>query len=330
VTCRTTSRRITDEHEPAPGRALKLSGKVAGKPQFVAHFQRFGATGRQIWVILGREFFPMKRGLGRTLVTVMGLSLVSACGAETSGAEHVESPPRLEAASGRQPRAQKEESLSATDVLIKLRGNETDIRRCFFANPSAHGTLSLSWNVTTEGRVARLKRQSSTLSDPRIETCLTEKLYELRFDAREKPARAQWTFVFRLVEPHKDRRGRIKSPNKRQRDRAEAHEQGVQLEKGSEGSLDLADVEDVVEAGFPLFARCYRDGVQRSSSLDGAVRLRFVVAEDGSVAAVEDGGSDLTDRQVVDCVAEGFYALRFPHPERGPARLLYRIHFDAG
>jgi hypothetical protein len=128
----------------------------------------------------------------------------------------------------------------------------------------------------------------------------------------------------------KDRAGHVKKQSKRDRDRAEAQDQGVQLEKGSPGSLDLAEVDDIVESGFPLFARCYRDGVQRNSNLDGAVRLRFVVGDDGFVTAVEDGGSDLTDRQVIDCVAEGFYALHFPEPQRGDAHLVYRIHFDAG
>jgi hypothetical protein len=215
-------------------------------------------------------------------------------------------------------------------VVVKLRGNETDIRRCFFANPSARGTLSLSWHVNTDGRVERLKRESSTLTDPRIEQCLGEKLSEVRFDPRAEPARAGWTFVFRLVEPPKDRRGRKRKVSKRDRDRAEDRDQGVELEKGSPGSLDLAAVDNVIESGYPLFARCYRDGVQRNSSLDGAVRFRFVVGESGHVRVVEDGGSDLTDRQVIDCVAEGFYALRFPEPSRGDAHLVYRIHFDAG
>jgi hypothetical protein len=152
----------------------------------------------------------------------------------------------------------------------------------------------------------------------------------VRFDPREKPARARWTFVFRLVEPIKDHSGHIKRASRRDRDRAENADRGVELEKGSPGSLDLAAVDDVVESGYPLFARCYRDGVQRNSNLDGAVRLRFVVGESGHVSAVEDGGSDLTDRQVIDCVAEGFYALRFPEPQRGDAHLVYRIHFDTG
>jgi hypothetical protein len=89
-------------------------------------------------------------------------------------------------------------------------------------------------------------------------------------------------------------------------------------------------VDNVVESGYPLFARCYRDGVQRNSGLDGAVRLRFVVGKTGDVTTVEDSGSDLSDRQVVDCVAEGFYGLRFPEPARGAAHLVYRIHFDSG
>lgn len=218
--------------------------------------------------------------------------------------------------------------LTPAEVVLELRGNETDVRRCFFANPSARGSLSLSWVVNTDGRIERLKRERSTLNDTRVEQCLSEKLYEVRFDPRAEPVRARWTFVFRLVEQP---RGRAAKPaSKRERARREASEQGVQLEKTSPGTLDLAQVDNVVESGFALFARCYRDGVQRNSNMDGAVRLRFVVGRHGDVRLVEDGGSDLTDRQVIDCVAEGFYALRFPEPQRGDAHLVYRIHFDAG
>jgi hypothetical protein len=33
---------------------------------------------------------------------------------------------------------------------------------------------------------------------------------------------------------------------------------------------------------------------------------------------------------VVDCIAEGFYALRFPPPERGSVGVLYHIRFESG
>jgi hypothetical protein len=262
-------------------------------------------------------------------LSVSALLLANGCGGAAPPVETAEDAEPLRAAAGHEESSPRAE-LTAAEVVIKLRGNETDIRRCFFANPSARGTLSLTWTVNAEGRVERLKREQSTLTDPRIEQCLAEKLQDVRFDPRDTPARAGWTFVFRLVEPRKDRHGRVKKSSKRERDRAEQADQGVQLEKGSPGKLDLAAVENVVESGFPLFARCYRDGVQRNSNLDGAVRLRFVVGDEGHVTSVEDLGSDLTDRQVVDCVAEGFYSLRFPEPQSGNAHLVYRIHFDAG
>ncbi len=278
--------------------------------------------------MLGTILVMSLLGVARAAL-VLSLVLASGCGASTPSADSADDEAAARRAAGKDGPPPKDE-LTASEVVIKLRGNETDIRRCFFANPSARGSLSLSWNVNAEGRIERLKRERSTLTDPRIEQCLSEKLYDVHFDPREKPAHARWTFVFRLVEPPKDRSGHIKKSSKRDRDHAEDGDQGVQLEKGSPGRLDLAKVDDIVESGFPLFARCYRDGVLRNSNLDGAVRLRFVVGEAGHVTVVEDGGSDLTDRQVIDCVAEGFYALRFPEPERGDAHLVYRIHFDAG
>jgi hypothetical protein len=270
-------------------------------------------------------------GISRALACLSLLALV-ACGGSTQSAQSPHDAADDSRSGGHAKREARVPAteLSAADVVIKLRGNETDIRRCFFANPSARGNLSLSWHVNRDGRVEHLKREHSTLSDSRIEQCLREKLADVRFDPRAEPALARWTFVFRLVDPPRDKRGRKKRVTKRDRDRAEQLDQGVQLEKSSPGTLDLAAVDNIVESGFPLFARCYRDGVQRNSNLDGAVRLRFVVGEDGLVTTVEDGGSDLTDRQVVDCVAEGFYALRFPEPQRGDAHLVYRIHFDAG
>jgi hypothetical protein len=275
------------------------------------------------------SLFNNARFAGLVLVLATGGCGGAGSEAESPDAERIDAEAALTPSSGRDLPPPSHE-LTASEVVIKLRGNETDIRRCFFANPGARGTLSLSWLVNTEGRIERLKRESSTLAEPRIEQCLAEKLHDVRFDPRDQPARARWTFVFHLVDLPRDRPGKRKKGSKRERDRAEQADQGVQLAKGSPGTLDLADVDNIVESGFPLFARCYRDGVQRNSNMDGAVRLRFVVGESGRVTAVEDGGSDLTDRQVVDCVAEGFYALKFPEPQRGDAHLVYRIHFDSG
>jgi len=146
------------------------------------------------------------------------LALLAGCGASTPAADGADDEASAARANGKDAPVPKDE-LTASEVVVKLRGNETDIRRCFFANPSARGSLSLSWNVNGEGRMEHLKRERSTLSDPRIEQCLSEKLYDVRFDPREKSARARWTFVFRLFEPVKDRHGHLKKLGKRERDR---------------------------------------------------------------------------------------------------------------
>ena len=219
--------------------------------------------------------------------------------------------------------------LPAADVVHHLRGNEADLRRCFFANPSLRGAVRFAWKLDVTGKVLSIRRESSTLSDPRVEACLSERVSEIRFGDLEKPSSAHWTFVFRLVDPPaKSKSGRMASTKKRKS--RPGDERGLQIDPNSAGLLEPDAINNVVEAGFPLFARCYRDGVNRDINLDGTVRLHFTVGSAGAVSEVRDQGSDLTDRQVVDCIAEGFYALRFPEPQHGSVSVLYRIGFQAG
>lgn len=219
--------------------------------------------------------------------------------------------------------------LSAAEVVQHLRGNEADLRRCFFANPSSRGALRLSWKLDVTGKVQGIRRESSTLSDPRIEACIAERLTDIRFGDLAQPARAHWTFVFRLVDPPAEPKHRRKAAGKKKKPVPD-DERGLVIDPNSTGVLAEDAIDNVITAGYPLFARCYRDGVSRNNELDGTVRLHFVVGTAGSVSEVSDGGSDLTDRQVVDCIAEGFYALRFPEPQRGSVQVLYRIGFEAG
>jgi len=213
-------------------------------------------------------------------------------------------------------------------VVHHLRGNEADLRRCFFANPSLRGAVRFVWQLDVEGRVSGIRRESSTLSDPRVEACLGERVSQIRFGDLEKPSTAHWTFVFRLVDPPaKSKSGRSSA---KKRKALPGDERGLQIDPSSTGVLAPDAIDNVVAAGYPLFARCYRDGVNRDINLDGTVRLHFVVSAAGAVSEVSDRGSDLTDRQVVDCIAEGFYALRFPEPQHGAVQVLYRLGFQAG
>src|SRR6478609_462827 len=213
-------------------------------------------------------------------------------------------------------------------VVHHLRGNEADLRRCFFANPSLRGAVRFAWQLDATGKVQGIHRESSTLSDPRVESCLSERVSEIRFGDLEQPSTARWTFVFRLVDPPpSSKSGRASSKKHKAKT---GDERGLSIDPNSAGVLAPDAIDNVVEAGFPLFARCYRDGVNRDSSLDGTVRLHFVVGSAGAVSDVSDRGSDLSDRQVVDCIAEGFYALRFPEPQHGTVQVLYRLGFQAG
>jgi len=192
------------------------------------------------------------------------------------------------------------------------------------------GLARFTWQLDVEGKVHGVRREVSTLGDPQVEACIGERLGEIHFGDLAEPATARWTFVFRLMDPppkpknkhHGNRAGKKKPPP--------ADDRGLVIDANSPGVLAEDAIDNVVEAGYPLFARCYRDGVSRNNDLGGNIRLHFVVSPSGSVSEVSDGGSDLTDRQVVDCIAEGFYALRFPQPDRGSVGVLYHIRFDAG
>jgi hypothetical protein len=252
----------------------------------------------------------------------LGVLAMSACGGSPRPAAAPES--KSSAGPSSEPKEARVE-LAAGDVVQHLRGNETDLRRCFFANPSLRGAARFSWQLDVEGKVHSVRREASTLGDSGVESCIRQRLTEIDFGDLAEPVTARWTFVFRLVDP----------PEKTKHKRASKHtssedDRGLVIDPSSPGTLSSDAIDNVVEAGYPLFARCYRDGVSRNDTLGGTVRLNFAISPSGSVSNVSDGGSDLSDREVVDCVAEGFYALRFPAPEHGQVNVLYRIRFDTG
>jgi hypothetical protein len=265
-------------------------------------------------------------------VTVIGhaawlLSALAGCGGSSPAPVVQHAEPSSERS---EPAAKKGVELSAGDVVQRLRGNETDLRRCFFANPSLRGLARFTWQLDVDGKVHGVRREASTLGDPRVEACIGERLGEIHFGDLAEPATARWTFVFRLMEPPAKPKGRHRTRKAGKKKAPPEDDRGLVIDPGSPGVLGSDAIDNVVEAGYPLFARCYRDGVSRNNDLGGNIRLHFVVSPSGSVSEVSDGGSDLTDRQVVDCIAEGFYALRFPQPEHGSVGVLYRIRFDAG
>src|SRR5450432_3869619 len=142
------------------------------------------------------------------------LAALASCGgsAPAPAAEHAES-----GSERPEPAGKKGVELSAGDVVQRLRGNETDLRRCFFANPSLRGLARFTWQLDVEGKVHGVRREASTLGDPRVEACIGERLGEIHFGDLAEPATARWTFVFRLVDPPDKPKGRL-HPRRKKRE----------------------------------------------------------------------------------------------------------------
>ena len=83
------------------------------------------------------------------------------------------------------------------------------------------------------------------------------------------------------------------------------------------GTMRPSVVEAVVRARFADIRNCHEEGRRRTPNLAGSVNAKFVIAPDGRVALVRDGGSSLRDRAVLECVFHVFEALHFPKPEGG-------------
>lgn len=96
------------------------------------------------------------------------------------------------------------------------------------------------------------------------------------------------------------------------------------------GRLPAEVIQRIVRQNFGRFRMCYEQGLARSPSLEGRVAVRFVIGRDGSVSNVGNGGSDIPDSSVVNCVISAFYGLGFPQPEGGIVTVTYPIMFSPG
>ncbi len=258
------------------------------------------------------------------------LGSVSCGGAAPAPAAKAPAKPRARVAARPKPPARVPQ-LDAGQIVLGLRGHEAELHACFdLAGDDAPAFVELGWRVDGEGVVTTTRVRRST-SSAAVAECLSQRLQSARFGRPGSARQASWTFVgglARFEDAETRRRNRLNA--RRKNKKANDNEQGIVIERSSPGKLDPEAVEGIVQSGYRLFAHCYRDGLDRDPQLDGAVRLRFVIGSDGQVARVIDGGSDLPDGGVVACIAESFFALRFPKPSGGNVHLRYRMHFDSG
>jgi hypothetical protein len=96
------------------------------------------------------------------------------------------------------------------------------------------------------------------------------------------------------------------------------------------GRLPPEVIQRIVRQNYGRFRMCYEQGLGRNPNLEGRVSVRFVIGRDGSVSNVANGGSDLPDSGVVQCVVNAYYGLSFPQPEGGIVTVVYPIMFSPG
>ncbi|HVJ16687.1 MAG TPA: AgmX/PglI C-terminal domain-containing protein [Polyangiaceae bacterium] len=218
-------------------------------------------------------------------------------------------------------------------VVTAMRFNEAEIRKCFFRAPSDGGFVRIGFEVDRLGEVHGASVRDSSIENDGVQSCLVERVTALRFGELSQAGKAEWTYVYRLAEPptKEEDEARAKKKAKRKKKKVEEEveevEAGAAIDSGSEGTIDLDRVDQIVQTGYQLYARCYREGFERKNDLEGTVRFRFVIGEDGRMDEVLDGESNLSDRRVLDCIAETFYALRFPAPGN-KVRVLYRLQLN--
>ncbi len=58
--------------------------------------------------------------------------------------------------------------------------------------------------------------------------------------------------------------------------------------------------------------KCFKDGIKRDPTVEGEVRLRFIITHEGAVIDFKDDHSDIHDLEVVKCVGGVIKALKFP------------------
>jgi hypothetical protein len=93
------------------------------------------------------------------------------------------------------------------------------------------------------------------------------------------------------------------------------------------GRLPPEVIQRIVRQNFGRFRACYEDSLRAGPNLQGVVSVRFVIDRTGAVSQASDGGSNVHDPALVECVTRAFRALSFPQPDGASITVVYPIRF---
>ena len=93
------------------------------------------------------------------------------------------------------------------------------------------------------------------------------------------------------------------------------------------GHLPPEVIQRIVRQNFGRFTFCYQNGLKTNPNLEGRVTVKFVIGRDGAVQLSADGGSDIPDASVKQCVVSSFAGMSFPAPDNGMVTVVYPLMF---
>jgi Ca-activated chloride channel family protein len=96
------------------------------------------------------------------------------------------------------------------------------------------------------------------------------------------------------------------------------------------GHLPPEVIQRIVHQNYGRFRLCYEGGIRNNPNLQGRVTVKFIIDRSGAVSMTADGGSDLPDQAVVQCVTRGFANLSFPQPQDGMVTVVYPLIMSPG
>lgn len=103
------------------------------------------------------------------------------------------------------------------------------------------------------------------------------------------------------------------------------------LEGEGGGDLERAEIEVVIKQRMGLIRRCYTRELRRNPRLQGTVKVRFVIGENGWVKYAAVRRSDLANQVVEQCIIDEMRKLKFPQPEGdGSVIVTYPFAFKGG
>ena len=93
------------------------------------------------------------------------------------------------------------------------------------------------------------------------------------------------------------------------------------------GTLPAHEVQRVLDGARPRFRICYERALELDPSLEGTVRLRFVVGATGDVVAASAERSTLDDSETVACILHMVEGVSFPPSEAGDVTVVQSLTF---